>query len=216
MRCVEARREVCKTAREIYEARLVPGTWGNVSALVDDLMVITPSGMDYGTLSHEDMVVVDLEGRVVEGFFKPSVETVLHLAIYKNRPDIKGIVHVHSPYATAFAVARRPIPIILEETAQAVGHEIPVAPYAHCGTEELAENVVKTLENNKKAVLLANHGLIAGDVSPSAALNVCYIAERTAMITFYAQHLGNINVLSSDDIKYLHEKFKTYGQSKDK
>lgn len=216
MRYVEVRREVCMTAREIYEAKMVPGTWGNVSAWIDDVMVITPSGMDYGTLSPEDMVVVNSEGEVVEGFFAPSVETVLHLAIYKNRPDIRGIVHVHSPYATAFAVARRPIPVILEETAQAIGHEIPVAPYAHCGTEELAENVVKTLGQDKKAVLLANHGLIAGDVSPSAALRACYIAERTAMIAILAQQIGSINILPPEDVKCLNEKFKSYGQKKER
>lgn len=216
MRYVEIRREVCMTAREIYEANLVPGTWGNVSAWIDDFMVITPSGMDYGTLSPEDMVVVDSEGEVVDGFFAPSVETVLHLAIYKNRPDIRGIVHVHSPYATAFAVARRPIPVILEETAQAIGHEVPVAPYAHCGTEELAQNVVNTMGQDKKAVLLANHGLIAGDVSPSAALRVCYIAERTAMITIFSEQIGNINILTPNDIKYLSEKFKNYGQKKER
>ncbi|SHH01489.1 L-fuculose-phosphate aldolase [Thermosyntropha lipolytica DSM 11003] len=216
MRYVEVRREVCMTAREIYEARLVAGTWGNVSAWVDDVMVITPSGMDYGTLSPEDMVIVNGEGEVIEGFFAPSVETPLHLAIYKNRPDVKGIVHVHSPYATAFAVARRPIPVILEETAQAIGHEIPVAPYAHCGSEELAHHVVRTLGQDKKAVLLANHGLITVDVSPSAALRACYIAERTAMITLFAEQIGSINILADEDVKCLYEKFKNYGQKKDR
>lgn len=208
--------EVLQTAREIFEAKLVNGTWGNVSRRVDGqpLMVITPSGMDYNTLTLEDMALVDFDFNLVIGEYKPSIETPLHLAIYKNRPDIGAIVHVHSPWATAFAVAGQDIPVILEETAQVIGHPIKVAGYAPCGSSELAANVINTLGKNDKALLLANHGLLGMGKNTADALRVCYIAERTAMIASYATMLGKVNTLSPGDIKLLNAEFKHYGQKK--
>lgn len=215
MRYLQDRKAVLRTAREIYEEKLVPGTWGNVSQKVknEPFVLITPSGMDYRTMTIEDIVLLDMDAQVVEGERTPSIESQLHTAIYKNRPDVGGVVHVHSTYASAFAVAGKSIPVILEETAQVVGHAVEVAPYAHCGSLDLAEQAVRTLGNGQ-AVLLANHGLVGVGADVQAALKVCNIAEKTAMVSFFANSLGQIKELSQEDITLLREKFSHYGQNK--
>lgn len=215
MRYLKERREVMHTAKEISNAKLVPGTWGNVSVRIEgeSLMVITPSGMAYNTLTVEDMVLVDYEGQVAEGNWKPSVETLMHAEIYKSRPDINAIVHVHSLYSTVFAVARQNIPVVIEETAQVIGHEIEVASYAACGSKELATNTARTLGSHS-AVLLANHGLVGVGKNVAAALKVCTVAERTAQIVLYAKQLGGVTPLLPADTAVLHEKFQHYGQEK--
>lgn len=215
MRYLKERKEVLDTAFEISASQLVVGTWGNVSVRTEDqsLMLITPSGMRYDTMSIEDMVLVDLALNIVEGKWQPSVESPAHAAIYQQRPDVKAIVHVHSTYATAFAVAHQSIPVIMEETAQVIGHEIQTAPYAICGSSELAANIIKTLGSGK-AVLLANHGLIGVGDNLSDALRVCYIAEETARVACLAQSLGQPFTLASEDIAVLNRNFRSYGQSK--
>ncbi len=217
MQYLEERQAVLNCAREIYTSGMVTGTWGNVSVRVADkqLMIITPSGMDYETLEPEDMVLLDFRGQVVEGKYRPSIETSLHLGIYHRRYDINAVVHVHSPYAVAYAVARKNIPVILEETAQVVGHEVEVAAYAHCGSQQLADIAVQALGNNKKALLLANHGLIALGKDMTEALKVSYIVEKTAMISIYASVLGTPHSLSPEDVSFLNQSFKNYGQKKD-
>lgn len=212
---LKERREVLKTAQEISAAKMVIGTWGNVSIKIENqpLMLITPSGMNYETMSIEDIVLVDEQGNVVEGLWKPSVECPLHAEIYRNRPDVGAIVHVHSTYATVFAVARQSIPVILEETAQVIGHEIHTAPYAICGSGELAAHAVQTLGAGR-AVLLANHGLIGVGESAGDALKVCYIAEKTARVALLANILGPVNSLSPEETSLLNISFRNYGQEK--
>lgn len=216
MQYLQQRQEVLQAAKEIFEAQLVSGTWGNVSIKVPDqsLLLITPSGMEYNTLSIEDIALVDWEQKLVEGQYKPSVETPLHLEIYKKRPDIKAIVHVHSLYATAFAVARQNIPVILEETAQIIGHEIKVTTYAPCGSKQLVEATMKAVGKDRKAALLANHGLIGLGASIAEALKICYIAEKTARTAIYARTLGPLHSLRTEDIALLQQSFKEYGQKK--
>ncbi|MGS0764192.1 class II aldolase/adducin family protein [Syntrophomonas curvata] len=216
MQCQPERESVLNCAREIYKSGMVTGTWGNVSVRADnrELMLITPSGMDYSLLEPQDMVLLDFTGKVVEGAYRPSVETPMHLGIYRQRPDVNAVVHVHSPYAVAFAVARRNIPVILEETAQIVGHEIESAAYAHCGTQALADNVIQALGTDRKSVLLANHGLVAVGKDMAEALKVCYIVEKTAMIALRASTLGPIHALSKEDTAILNQNFKSYGQNK--
>ncbi|HEX3011346.1 MAG TPA: class II aldolase/adducin family protein [Syntrophomonadaceae bacterium] len=215
MRYLKERKEVMDTAKEIFKANLVSGTWGNVSTRVnnEELMIITPSGMDYDSLTVEDMVLLDMKGNVQEGCWKPSVESRLHAQIYINRPDVGAIVHVHSLFATVFAVAQQKIPVLIEETAQVIGHEVDVAPYAICGTDELAQNTAKTLGEGR-AVLMANHGLIGVGKNTADALKVCYITEKTAMIALYARQLGSVVSLPERDIAVLNQNFKTYGQKK--
>jgi len=216
MRYLEERQAVLDCAREIYTSGMVTGTWGNVSLRVTGkLMIITPSGMDYETLEPEDMVLLDFSGQVVEGKYRPSIETSLHLGIYQRRSDINAVVHVHSPYAVAFAVARKNIPVILEETAQVIGHEVEVAAYARCGSQQLADIAVQALGEEKKALLLANHGLIALGQDIPEALKICYIVEKTAMISVYASVLGTPHSLFPEDVSFLNQSSKSYGQKKD-
>lgn len=215
MRYLKERKEVMDTAKEIYKANLVSGTWGNVSTRIngEPLMIITPSGMDYESLTVEDMVLVNLQGNVEEGCWKPSVETRLHAEIYSRRPDVGAVVHVHSLFATVFAVAGQKIPVLIEETAQVIGHEVEVAPYAICGSDELAINTATVLGAGQ-AVLLANHGLIGVGKNTADALKVCSVAEKTAMIALYARQLGSVNSLPEPEIIRLHQSFKDYGQRK--
>ena len=211
------RKQVLEVDREIAAKHLVVGTWGNVSFRIRDesLILITPSGMDYQAMSIEDLVLVNFGGEVIKSSWKPSVETPLHLAIYQERPDVGGIVHVHSPNASAFAVARQAIPVILEETAQIIGHPIETAPYARCGSAELGASALQTLSQGK-AVLLANHGLVGVGIDCHQALKVCFIAERTAMIALSAHKLGQVYDLSPADIQVLQEQFASYGQVKER
>jgi L-ribulose-5-phosphate 4-epimerase len=216
MRFLEERRQVLAAAREISQSGMVMGTWGNVSMRCPEpeLMLITPSGVDYQLMSMEDMVLLDSSYRIREGSYKPSIETPLHMEIYRNREGVKAMVHVHSIYASSFAVARKSIPVILEETAQVVGHEVPVAEYALCGTQALATAVLDSLGEDRRAVLLANHGLLAAGVSMEDALRICYVVEKTAQIALYAQELGGARTLESAEIVQLYQKFKSYGPSK--
>lgn len=214
MKYQEERRQVLQTAREILAARMVTGTWGNVSIRVpgEDLLIITPSGMEYEKLKPEDMVLVDFAGQVREGTYRPSVETPMHLAIYQNRTDIKAVVHVHSPYATAFAVAGQAIPVILEETAQAIGHAVEVVPYARCGSKLLASQVVATLGSSGRAVLLAMHGMVGVGEDLKDALKVCYITEKTAMVALLARQLAPLPSLDQKDIEEFRQGYHGYLQ----
>ena len=215
MNYLKERRDLLETAQEISTSGMVIATWGNVSIRIENqpLFLITPSGMSYKTMTIEDLVLVDMLGNMVDGLWKPSVESPLHAEIYQNRSDVVAIVHVHSPYATAFAVAGKTIPVILEETAQVIGHEILTAPYAICGSRELALNAVQTLGAGR-AVLLANHGLIGLGKSLSDALKVCHIVEETAKIAVLASSLGQLNILSSAEVSLLNHSFQNYGQQK--
>ncbi len=209
----KACREVVRVAQSMFEQGLVVGTWGNVSVCLPGRkeIVITPSGMDYARLTPEDMVVVDMEGAKIHGKWKPSVETPLHLFIYLARPDVWGIVHVHSTAASSFAVARIAIPAVLEETAQLIGGEIEVAEYQPPGTRRLARAAVKAL-GGRNAVLLANHGLVGVGSDADKALKACLVAEKTAQVVINAKILGRINRLSPEEIRVLAEGFKHYGQ----
>ena len=216
MHHLQQRQDVLRTAQTIARTHMVVGTWGNVSVRVPDqpYLLITPSGMRYDTMTIEDIVMVDWPGQTVEGKWKPSVETPPHARIYQHRPDVNAVEHVHSPHLTAFAVARLPVPVILEETAQVIGHEIRTAPYAICGTARLADNVVQTLGSGV-AVLLANHGMVGVGKNIEEALRVCIIAEETARIALLAQSLGQVHALTPKEIEKLHRGFAAYGQTKE-
>jgi L-fuculose-phosphate aldolase len=210
----ELRGQVVETARRMLEEGLVRGTWGNVSARIPESssMLITPSGMDYKTMTPDDLVVVDEQGTRIEGRWKPSTEGPLHLAIYNSRPNVGAIVHTHSTFATAFAVARRPIPAITEEIAQVIGGPIDIAPYAACGSSDLATVAVRHL-GQRMAVLLANHGLVGVGGDLKEALLACVIGEKTAKIATMAQILGGYSEFRHEQVQELRENFLyKYGQ----
>ena len=210
----EAKEEVLKTAQLIYEEGLVFETWGNVSAkAVDNEIVITPSGIPYSQMQLSDIVVVSSRGNTLEGRRKPSTELPLHLAIYNAREEIKGIVHTHSIYSTAFAVSRMEIPVVLEEQAQVIGSPVKVSRYALPGSTELAQYTVETLGKEGTAVLLANHGLVTTGENLKLALQKCRVIERNALIFLWSSTLGTPAVLGEEEVKKLRNSFlHKYGQ----
>ena len=208
----ELKQSVVLGGRQMIERNLVAGTWGNISLRNDagNRIVITPSGRPYNELTPADVVVVDEEGTVVEGS-RPSSELLLHRAIYAVRPEVRAIVHTHSLYATACAVAGEAIPPCLEELVQVVGGGVNVAHYALPGTAQLAQNAVDALED-RTAVLLANHGAVACGPSLKEALLVAELVEKAAQIHAIAGQLGGARRLSEEDVqlmrRYYVEKYR--------
>lgn len=193
--------EIIRVAREMLRSGLVEGTAGNVSARVgDDKVLITPTSMDYMEMEVEDLVLLDLNGNVLEGRRQPSSEKPMHLRVYRARDDVKAIMHTHSLYASILAVLRRPLPPLIEEFLFKFGGTIEVAEYGMTGTEELAENAVRAL-GNKAAVLLANHGALCCGKSPAHVLELAKGLERMAKIYVIASILGEPHPLPEKILK---------------
>ena len=185
-----ARDAVLDTARALAARGLVEGTSGNVSARVDgERVCMTPSSLPYDTMTLDDLVVVDLDGEVLEGDRSPTSEKALHLACYRSYPEVGGVVHSHPVHATMFAVARQPIPAAIEEVAVHIGGDIPVCDYVMTGTAELGDEVARRLAD-RAATLLANHGMVTVGATPGAALHAALVVERTAHIVWGARLLG--------------------------
>lgn len=198
---------VLKAGVKMAGAGLVIGAWGNISQRMkkENLVVITPSGMPYCCLKMADIVVVDMEGRVVEGERRPSTEYLMHLEIYKKRWDVDAIVHTHSIYASSLAVARLPIPPILEDMVSLVGGEVPVTEYARAGTGELARAAAEKFDRSN-AVLLANHGVVGVGNNLEEALMVCHIVEKAAQVYILSRTIGHPYVLPESDVALLRKK----------
>ncbi|MCO5387256.1 class II aldolase/adducin family protein [Desulfosporosinus sp.] len=209
-----ARKKVIEKGIEILATNLTVGTWGNISCRIsgENYIAITPTGMNYDDLEPEDIVIMDLEGNIVNGIRKPSIEVPLHLSIYKAREDAKAIVHTHSAYATAMAVARKEIPGAIEDLVQIAGGNVRVNEYALPGTEQLGINTVKALEG-RNAVLLANHGMLGVGRDLDEALKVCQVVEKSAQIVLLAQMMGGAIELSQGDIDGMRNFYlQGYGQ----
>src|SRR5690606_14470173 len=161
-------------------------------------ILITPSGLPYDSMRPEDIVVVDEEGRVIEGDLAPSSETPMHTAVYRNRPWVQGVVHTHSRYATAFACANQPIRAAHYLVAFA-GREVPVAEYATFGTPELAEKAIEALPPNGKAVLLKHHGVLTVGASVEEAFRIASVVEYAAEIYYLSLQIGNPPILPDDE-----------------
>jgi len=168
------------------------GTGGNVSVRIDgrDLMAVTPSSVKYHELSLDDICIVDLTGAVVEGVRAPSVEAGLHAAVYRERPDVKAVVHTHQIYGSVFGVLNQPIPALLDEVAFTLGEAIEVVPYALSGSPELAANVAAKLKNNANAYIIQNHGIIALGKNMDKALLAAELLEKVAQIYYLALSTG--------------------------
>jgi L-ribulose-5-phosphate 4-epimerase len=209
----ELKQSVVLYGRQMAERGLVAGTWGNISlrSNVGNRIAITPSGQPYSELTPEDIVVVDTVGNVLEGR-RPSSELPLHLAIYTARADVRAIVHTHSLFATACAVAGEAIPPSLEEMVQVVGGTVDVARYALPGTADLASYAVEAL-GDKTAVLLSNHGAVACGPSLKEALLIAELVEKAAHIHVIARQLGGARCLSDDDVQLMRRFYvETYRQ----
>jgi len=209
----EERQAVVDHGMRMVRAGLTTGTGGNLSCSdrVRGLMAISPSGVPYDALNPRDVVVVNLDGNLVEGDLKPSSEIGFHLALYRQRADIGGIVHTHSVYATTLACLHREIPPIHYLIGFA-GPKVPVAPYGTFGTDALAHNVRQTMGADHHAVLLANHGLVAVGADLPQAFNTAEEVEFVARIFCQAQAIGDPVALGEDEMARVIEKFKTYGK----
>ncbi len=182
---------VVAVAQRMEAAGLVVGTAGNVSARrPDGTMCITPSSTPYAEVTSDGLAVVDLDGNVVAGG-RPSTEKAMHLACYTAFPEVGGVVHCHPLHASMFAVARQPIPAVIEEVIVYVGGDVPVADYSTTGTDDLAAEVVRHLAD-RGAVLMANHGLLCVGKSAEDALHTALVVEHTAHIVWGAAALGGV------------------------
>ncbi len=195
----EARRAVLDAAHELNRKGLVEASSGNVSARVDDRRVcMTPSSVLYDEMVLDDLVIVDLDGSVLEGERGPTSEKALHLSCYRSYPEVGGVIHSHAVFATMFAVARQPIPVAIEEVAVYVGGEIPVCEYTMTGTDELGDEVASKLAD-RGAALLANHGLVTVGRDVGDALKIAALVERTARIVWGARQLGELGVVPPEN-----------------
>jgi L-ribulose-5-phosphate 4-epimerase len=206
--------ELWKLHRMLPEEGLVTWTSGNVSARDPEsgLVVIKPSGIMYDALRPEDHVVVTLDGEVVEGTLKPSSDTASHLYIYRHRPDVHGVVHTHSPYATAFAANGMSIPVYLTAHADEFGQAIPCAGFALIGGEEIGQQVVETI-GTCAAVLLKNHGVFTVGKSAQRAVKAAVMVEDIARTVHFARQLGRPDELPAEVVEKLHWRYmNVYGQ----
>lgn len=201
---------------ELPRNNLVTWTSGNVSLLDRETgyVVIKPSGVRYEALCPEDMVVVDLDGKRVEGQLKPSSDTASHLYIYRHRSDVGGIVHTHSPYATAFAAVNRPIPVYLTAQADEFGGAIPCGGFALIGGEEIGKVVVESI-GTSPAVLLKNHGVFTIGKTAESAVKAAVMVEDVARTVWLALQLGQPEEIAPEDVAKLHHRYEhIYGQPK--
>lgn len=211
------KKEVYRALIALPRSGLVQGTSGNVSGRDGDYVVIKPSGVEYDSLSPDDLVVVDLSGRVIEGVLKPSVDTSAHLHIYRSVPEIGGVVHTHSTYATVYAVLGRSIPVYLTEIADLFGGPIPVSSYVPPGDEEIGKEFAeKACPGRFQALLMRNHGVFTAGKTPKDALTAALIVEHSARIAYLAEDAGNPAVLPEEEVSKLHERYREgYGQRSD-
>jgi L-ribulose-5-phosphate 4-epimerase len=206
--------EVCRLNLELPANNLVVWTSGNVSIRDQETgyVVIKPSGVMFEHLQPEQMVVVDLDGDTIEGELKASSDTASHLYIYRHMPEVNGVVHTHSNYATAFAALGKPIPPVLTAIADEFGGPIPCGEFALIGGEEIGQIVVETI-GHSPACLLKNHGVFSVGQTGEKALKAAVMVEDVAKTVWLALQLGTPDEISSEDISRLHHLYTTkYGQ----
>ena len=186
---------VLAAAKELNDRGLVEGSSGNLSARVDERHVcMTPSSIPYDEMVLDDLVVVDVDGNVVDGHRGPTSEKALHLACYRRYPEVGAVIHSHAVHATMFAVARQPIPAAIEEVAVYIGGDVPVCEYTMTGTDELGEVVAEQLAE-RAAVLVANHGMVTVGPTMAKAMHAATLVERTAQIVHGARLLGQVHAV---------------------
>jgi L-ribulose-5-phosphate 4-epimerase len=211
------RAEVARLHAELPRYELVVWTSGNVSARVPgwDLLVIKPSGVTYDELTPENMVVTDLDGKLVEGDRAPSSDTAAHAFVYKHMPEVGGVVHTHSTYATAWAARGEAIPCVLTMIADEFGGEIPVGPFALIGDDSIGRGLVDTLRTSRsKAVLMQNHGVFTVGSTAKAAVKAAVLCEDVARTVHIARQLGEPLPIAPSSIDSLYARYQdVYGQT---
>lgn len=215
----EARRDIVEYGKKMSSAGLAKGTAGNISVYDPETgyMAISPSGIGYFETEPKDIVIMTLDGKIVEGNRNPSSEYDLHATMYKERKDARAVVHTHSKYCTALACMRKPLKSVHYVLASAGGSQVNCAEYATFGTEQLAENVKNALNRNK-AVLLANHGLVTSGVNIKRAFSLAVSCEFCAEMQWMCECVGeNAAVsLNGEEMQDVLKRFGSYGQVKAK
>ncbi|HOF88047.1 MAG TPA: L-ribulose-5-phosphate 4-epimerase [Armatimonadota bacterium] len=205
---------VCALNKALPREGLVTMTSGNVSGRdpASGLVAIKPSGVSFDALTPEEIVIVDLAGNVVAGARKPSVDTATHLVVYRARPDVNGMVHTHSNYATAFAAVGKPIPAVLTAIADEFGGPIPCGPYCQIGEEQIGEAIVAHIGNGP-AILLQNHGVFTVGPTPQTALKAAVMCEDVAKTVYFALQLGDPIPIPAEEVARANRRYaEKYGQ----
>lgn len=208
------RREVCEGNLMLPRYGLVTWTSGNVSGrdAATGYIAIKPSGVRYEDLKPEDMVVLNLDGRTVEGNWAPSVDASTHLYVYRHRPDVGAVVHTHSTFATAFAALGRSIPVYLTAQADEFGGPIPAGAYAQIGGEEIGAELVRSI-GDSPAILLKNHGVFTIGPNVASAVKAAVMTEDIARTVYYALQMGQPDEIPAAEVQRAHERYVTkYGQ----
>ncbi|HEY3924578.1 MAG TPA: L-ribulose-5-phosphate 4-epimerase [Acidothermaceae bacterium] len=212
----EIRASVAQLHAELLRWGLVVWTAGNVSARVpgEELFVIKPSGVSYDELTPDSMIVCDLDGNVVDGAYSPSSDTAAHAYVYRAMPDVGGVVHTHSTYATAWAARGEAIPCVLTAMADEFGGEIPVGPFALIGSDDIGRGIVDTLRAHRsRAILMQNHGVFTIGPDATAAVKAAVMCEDAARTVHLARALGEPLKIEPADIDRLYDRYHTvYGQ----
>ncbi|PUB12924.1 L-fuculose 1-phosphate aldolase [Paenisporosarcina sp. OV554] len=211
---MKERKEIVDYCKMLITRGLTKGTGGNISIFDRESghMIISPSGIQYNDMTAEDVVVCDLQGNVIAGDKKPSSEYPMHAIFYEKRTDINAIVHTHSLNATVIASLRWELPAVSYLVAYA-GESVRCAEYASFGTQELATNAFEAMQD-RQAVLLANHGLLAGSSNLATAFAIAEEIEFCCEVYVKTKTIGEPIILDEDEMKLMSKKFKTYGQKK--
>ena len=213
-----ARADLCELHATLVSSGLVAWTSGNVSARVPaaggNLMVIKPSGVAYADLTPESMVVCDLDGTPLGGGYAPSSDTAAHAYVYRHLPGTGGVVHTHSPYATAWAARGEPIPCVITAMADEFGGEIPVGPFALIGGDEIGRGIVATLTGHRSpAVLMRSHGVFTVGPTARDAVKAAVMCEDAARTVHLARAYGDPQPLAPHQVDALHKRYQEqYGQ----
>ena len=212
----EMKERVCSLHAELLRWGLVTWTSGNVSGRVPgtDLIVIKPSGVSYDDLKPELMVVTDLEGKILDGELAPSSDAESHNVVYQRMPEVGGVVHTHSPYATAWAARAEPIPCVITAMADEFGGEIPLGPFARIGSDAIGKGIVETLQDHRSpAVIMQNHGVFTIGKDPKAAVKAAVMTEDVARTVHISRQLGEPVPIPQADIDKLYDRYQNvYGQ----
>jgi L-fuculose-phosphate aldolase len=214
MHLAAEREAIVKFGRKLITSSLTTGSGGNLSVCnrAEALVAIKPSGVDYFDLEPDDVVVLTLDGEVLEGRLKPSSEAQFHLGLMRGRADVNAVVHTHSPYATTLACLNWELPAV-HYLVGFSGNKVPLAPYATFGTQELADNLLRAI-GDYNACLLANHGLVTVGGDLAAAFAAAEEIELVARLYYQSRCIGDPVILPDAEMARVCAKFKTYGQRK--
>jgi len=210
----QLREEICRLHAELPRNNLVTWTSGNISGRDPEtgFVVIKPSGIRYEDLTPESMCVLNMDGKVIDGKYKPSSDTFAHVYVYRHRPDVNGIVHTHSTFATAWAAVGKPIPAVLTAICDEFGGQIPVGAYAKIGGDEIGQEIVRSI-GSSSAILMKNHGVFTIGKTPESAVKAAVMVEDVARTVYYAFQLGQPDEIPPEEIDRAHRRYlEEYGQ----